>query len=210
MKNWKCTVCGYLHAGNQPLSKCPVCAADQDKFVPAPEGDKPESKAPSASPLPGQEQPVQIPLIGTRFRGLLALLIRKHLHPILSHIPNGVLPLSVLFILLAALFDWQALGRAAMFNMLFVLLALPGVLFTGYLEWKLKYGGHWTWLFRLKIGSALCTLVLVLVLAIWLALNPGILAASGGGRVVFVLLSLVMLAAAGTAGYLGGKLVFKD
>ncbi|MFO8032574.1 MAG: hypothetical protein R6U22_08525 [Desulfohalobiaceae bacterium] len=210
MKNWKCTVCGYLHAGNKPLSQCPVCKADEDKFVPAPEGEKTEGQGPFADFGPGELQPIEIPVLGTRFRGLFALLIRRHMHPIAAHVPNGVLPLSVLFILLSVFFGWQGLGQAALYNMLFVLLALPFVLFSGYLEWRLKYGGHWTWLFRFKIGSSLCTLGLALFLTIWLALNPDLLITSGPGRTVFVLLSLVMLGAVGMAGYLGGKLVFKD
>jgi hypothetical protein len=210
MKNWKCTVCGYLHAGNKPLSQCPVCRAEQNKFVQAPEEEKAEEKGPYSDLAPGQVQPIEIPVLGTRFRGLFAMLIRRHLHPISAHIPNGVLPLSVLFILLTVIFGWQGLGQAALYNLVFVLLALPFVLFSGYLEWKLKYAGHWTWLFRFKIGSALCTFALALFLTIWLALNPELLLSPGAGRMLFVLLSLAMLAAAGTAGYLGGKLVFKD
>jgi rubrerythrin len=27
MKTWKCTVCGYLHEGNRPPARCPVCGA---------------------------------------------------------------------------------------------------------------------------------------------------------------------------------------
>lgn len=33
MKNWRCTVCGYIHKGDEPPEKCPNCAATSDKFV---------------------------------------------------------------------------------------------------------------------------------------------------------------------------------
>ncbi|MFP4392879.1 MAG: rubredoxin-like domain-containing protein [Desulfohalobiaceae bacterium] len=210
MKNWKCTVCGYLHAGNKPLSQCPVCKADQRKFIPVQEGEKAEQKGSYTEVGSDQVQPIDIPFLGTRFRGIFALLIRRHMHPISSHVPNGVLPMSVLFIVLAAIFGWQGVSQAVLYNMVFVLLALPFVLFSGYLEWKFKYGGHWTWLFRVKISCALATFALALLLTVWLALNPDLLTVSGEGRAVFVLLGLAILAAAGTAGYLGGKLVFKD
>lgn len=147
---------------------------------------------------------------GSRLRGLFAFFIRQHLHPISAHVPNGVLPLSVLFFLLSAFLGWQGLSQAAMYNMVFVVIVLPFVIFSGYLEWKLKYSGHMTWLFKAKTTSAFCTFGLALVLTLWLVFNPDSLTSPGGGRVVFILLSLAMLAAATTAGYLGGKLVFKD
>ena len=33
-KKWKCTLCGYIHTGEAPPEKCPVCGASSDKFVP--------------------------------------------------------------------------------------------------------------------------------------------------------------------------------
>ncbi|MGI6731154.1 MAG: FAD-dependent oxidoreductase [Anaerovoracaceae bacterium] len=32
MKKWKCMVCGYMHAGEEPPGSCPVCGASADKF----------------------------------------------------------------------------------------------------------------------------------------------------------------------------------
>ncbi|VBB08654.1 rubredoxin-type fold [Lucifera butyrica] len=32
MKKFVCTVCGYIHEGNEPPEKCPVCKAGRDKF----------------------------------------------------------------------------------------------------------------------------------------------------------------------------------
>lgn len=36
MKRWRCTVCGYIHEGENPPDKCPNCAAPKEKFVEAP------------------------------------------------------------------------------------------------------------------------------------------------------------------------------
>ncbi len=33
MAKWKCTVCGYIHEGDQPPAECPVCHQPADKFV---------------------------------------------------------------------------------------------------------------------------------------------------------------------------------
>ena len=33
MKLWKCSVCGYIHEGDEAPDKCPKCGAPKDKFV---------------------------------------------------------------------------------------------------------------------------------------------------------------------------------
>ncbi len=32
MKKWVCTVCGYVHEGEEPPEKCPQCGAPKEKF----------------------------------------------------------------------------------------------------------------------------------------------------------------------------------
>jgi rubrerythrin len=33
MKHWKCTVCGYRHAGEKPPARCPTCGANAYQFI---------------------------------------------------------------------------------------------------------------------------------------------------------------------------------
>lgn len=33
MRKWKCNICGYIHEGDQPPDKCPVCGAPKEEFV---------------------------------------------------------------------------------------------------------------------------------------------------------------------------------
>ncbi|GMO50892.1 MAG: NADH peroxidase [Treponemataceae bacterium] len=33
MKKWVCTVCGYVHTGDQPPAQCPTCKAPASKFT---------------------------------------------------------------------------------------------------------------------------------------------------------------------------------
>jgi mannose-6-phosphate isomerase-like protein (cupin superfamily) len=33
MKRWRCTVCGYIHEGEEPPEKCPNCGSPKEKFV---------------------------------------------------------------------------------------------------------------------------------------------------------------------------------
>src|SRR4030067_1132891 len=32
-KNWKCTVCGYIHEGDRPPNACPACGAHKFQFI---------------------------------------------------------------------------------------------------------------------------------------------------------------------------------
>ena len=33
MKKWQCSVCKYIHEGDEPPEKCPVCGVPASKFV---------------------------------------------------------------------------------------------------------------------------------------------------------------------------------
>ena len=46
MKKWKCLVCGYIHTGDEPPEKCPVCGAPKSQFI---EVTEPKAPAPSRS-----------------------------------------------------------------------------------------------------------------------------------------------------------------
>jgi hypothetical protein len=94
--------------------------------------------------------------------------------------------------------------------MVFVLLMLPVVLFTGYNEWKQKYLGAMTHIFMAKIISAVVVTTTTIIIVLWHLISPEVLQASSGMRTVFLLLHVIMLAATGIAGHIGGKLVFKD
>lgn len=32
-RKWRCTVCGYIHEGDEAPEKCPLCKAPREKFV---------------------------------------------------------------------------------------------------------------------------------------------------------------------------------
>lgn len=40
MKKFKCKVCGYVHEGDEPPEKCPVCQALKKKFEEMTEDDE--------------------------------------------------------------------------------------------------------------------------------------------------------------------------
>ncbi len=224
MKKWKCTVCGYIHTGEEPPEECPVCGADKSAFIEitdeAPESEtsreKPASEAkaapgePTSEPGPAEPSPEEAPPAPTPEEKRRDLLVKYHVHPISVHIPNGVAPISAFFVLLAVLFGCPYLEIAALCNMVLVLLTMPAVLYTGYISWRHKYKGARTDLFFNKILCAGFVTLLSLVIVMWWIIDPTVASTGGDGRWIFLILNGLLVAFGAAAGWLGGKLVFKD
>ena len=206
MKKWECTVCGYIHEGDTPPDICPVCGAGAEYFKeivdeaePAPsESPAPEAATEPAGTSGGQPSP----------SGIVGLVLKYHLHPMSVHTPNGVLPLALVFLVIALVFSVAGFEQAAFYNLVFVLLIMPVVLITGYLEWKNRYKKVMTTIFATKIGASAIVSATLIAMVVWRLVDPQVLASPG--RWIYLLLGVVMVAAAGLAGHMGGKLVFKD
>ncbi len=128
MKKWKCTVCGYIHEGEEPPEKCPVCGADKSKFEEYLPEDTTEDEESKPTTEPDTMETSDVPSwkrtgkqnISHIYTVVTDLMVKNHLHPISVHIPNGVLPAAVIFAVLAMVFHNVYLDKAAFFNLLFV------------------------------------------------------------------------------------------
>ena len=231
MKKWKCLICGYIHEGDAPPEVCPICKAPASKFVElTPEeaalatvgkrqvgGKKrpvaPKKKISDKERIAALEAEVaqarrrKNPLLRT-MDALLDQMVRHHAHPVSVHLPNGLLPVGVLFFILALLFHVESLATAGFYNVIAVFLALPLVIFAGFVEWVKKYNSALTMFFKIKITAAGVTFLGCLISCVWYLKDPEVLHSSYAW--LFILVNVVMLGAAGVAGHLGGKLVFKD
>ncbi|WP_152972127.1 rubredoxin-like domain-containing protein [Desulfatitalea tepidiphila] len=214
---WRCSVCGYIHTGSSPPEKCPVCGADRSQFVLLPE-DPAESEqgehssaeeniTDDESPKAGGRDPSSF--IPERFRDISLKLTELHGHPIAVHIPNGVLPISVMFVFLSLLFGSEALATAAKVNIIMVALTMPIVIVTGMIDWINTFKGRMTEVFRIKMICAGVVTFLSIILAIWWLVDPDLYAQGLFNNFFFFLLHLVDLAAGAIAGWYGGKLVFR-
>ena len=231
MKKWKCTICGYIHEGEEPPEICPICKAPASKFIllkpgeedAAPVGRKAKPAAPgkakTSPPLSDKEKikALEMEIRAARRKKIrlfrivdfiLDLMVRHHAHPVSVHVPNGVLPVAVLFFVAALLFNADSLATAGFYNVIVVLVALPLVIFAGFVEWTKKYNSAMTPFFKIKIIAAFITLITCLISLTWFAKEPAVLHSCYAW--LFILINAVMVAAAGVAGFLGGKLVFKD
>ena len=217
VKKWRCTVCGYIHEGEEPPEICPVCGADRSKFVEIVTEEEAEEKTTAKiDPLEpeteakGADSPETTPDSLSKYDRIYQLMVKHHVHPISVHIPNGLLPVSVLFFLLAAIFKFTGLSHAAFYNLIFVVFAMPLVLFSGVIVWQKKYNGAMTTLFLTKMICGGVVSLTAMILVIWSIADPGVLALTSAHLGAFLFVTIVMLGAAVTAGFLGGKLVFRD
>ncbi len=212
---WRCTVCGYIHTGSSPPDKCPVCGADKSQFVLQTDeaADERASDATQASTTSSARDQIEDESgISRMFPDSVKELSRKltlfHGHPIAVHIPNGVLPVSVLFAFLALLFGSSSLAAAAKWNFLLIALAMPIVIATGIIDWINRFKGRMTPVFKVKMVCAAIVTVLTIILAVWWIADPEVYSRGLFSNWFFFLLHLIDLVAAGTAGWYGGKLVF--
>ncbi len=198
MRRWKCTICNYVHEGDAPPARCPICNAPASKFV-------------EIEPAPPETPPVSIPEVPvkeTAMDKVKALMVKHHLHPVSVHFPNGVLPVVVVLFFLSVLFGKESFATAGFYNLIFVVLSLPLVLVAGVVAWEKKYNRALTTLFQIKIVAASITTVSCAVALVWYLLEPTVIFSSK--RWIFIGLNLVMVGSAGVAGFIGGKMVFKD
>lgn len=175
MKQWQCTVCGYVHEGAEPPDHCPVCGAERGKFILL----EPGSPEPPAQPA-----------------------LSLHLHPILAHFPNGLMPVVWLFLAVSWLLGRPALDEAALWLVGIVTLVAPLSLATGIYDWKTRFAGEKAPIFIRKIALAICLLLLG-CLALVLRMTGG-----AALQPVYYVCLAGMLGCVTLLGYYGGKLVF--
>ena len=197
MKKWECSVCGYIHIGEEPPDECPVCGADSSKFA--------EVIEVAAENVKKENSPETNPGM---FDKLVQLMLKHHLHPIAVHTPNGIVPAAALFLFLAMGLKMSSFEVPAFYNMVFVLLAMPVVLFTGFIEWQKTYKGARTSIFVIKISCGAVVLVSLIILVAWRMINPDVAGPESSAKWLYFLLHLLVLSAVILAGNLGGKLVF--
>ncbi len=210
VKRWRCTVCGYVHTGEEPPDKCPICNAPKEMFEEIDEEGKvlEEAKPESADYVKPDLSEKGRKRSSSIFAKFVAFSLKHHIHPVMVHFPNGILPAAVVFLAISVYFNVVSLEVAAYYNFIFVLLMLPLVLLTGFIEWQKRYKGIKSAIFITKIMCSFVVLALVNVLVFWRLLDPGVAAEGSSFRLTYLGVAVIMLGFTAFAGYLGGRLFF--
>ena len=214
MKKWECSVCGYIHEGDEAPQECPICGEGKEKFFESAVSRAPINQEPRESKAQlvmdkgdtaiAEQSQTQLTLLDK----VTGIVLKNHLHSISVHSPNGIVPVAFFFLVLALLFNSQSLGNAAYYNLIAVLLSMPLVILTGYLAWQKKYNGAKTSVFKIKIAASCVATTILFGLIVSKIRQPDILTNASLDRWIFLFWSLVLLAAVGLAGHMGSKLVF--
>jgi uncharacterized membrane protein/rubredoxin len=191
MAKWKCSVCGYETSSDDAPDQCPVCGAEKTKF----------NTIETPEPTPSYASSFQL-------SARIDFITRLHGHPIAVHIPNGVLPLSFLFTLIAVAFKSEAFATAAAYNIAFVCLSMPIVVITGFIDWYNRFNARWAKIFSIKFTCGIVVGTISLIIALMWFIQPTIYQELSARLILFLALNIINLIAAAVAGYYGGKLVF--
>lgn len=123
------------------------------------------------------------------------------LHPILTHVPIGMVIGVFLFALVARIVPWVDLAQTARHCVILTLVLLIPTAILGYWDWQHFYGGAALFPIKMKIVLA-CLLFILLILSVVFGIGEEIITKS-----VFIIYFCCLLTAVGL-GYFGGELVY--
>jgi PAS domain S-box-containing protein len=181
-RRWKCSVCGYVHVGDEPPAICPVCGADRSQFT-----------------LLATEQPA----------GLQALIATFMLHPVVAHFPNGLIPTAAFFLVVGLALGHPGLDAAAFWLIMVATAVVPVSLGSGLHDWQKHFGGRRAPIFFKKIGLALALLTLGVTAIALRQGHPELMTAGGWQPWAYLACLLGMLGCVALLGHYGGMLVFQ-
>jgi len=179
-RRWQCSVCGYVHDGEEPPEFCPVCGAERTKFVLLEE----EGKAKNFS-----------------------LLSTFKVHPVAAHFPGGLLPTAAFFWGLFAILGRPEFEATAFWLVVIATLVVPVSIASGLYDWKHHHSARRAAIFYKKIGLGI-TLLSLGIVGITLRWGHSALVMDGGWRFWLYLLTVLgMLACVILLGHYGAILV---
>lgn len=132
-----------------------------------------------------------------------------YFHPIFVHFPQALFPVAFASFVLYLVTGNDLFEKGTFLMMVFGLAATPVTMITGYIDWKVRYKGYMTPVFKIKIvtGFVLTGLSLSAVLLRVLVPEVSRLPLSGMGWLHVALLA-GCVASCVVEGHYGGKLVF--
>jgi uncharacterized membrane protein len=132
-----------------------------------------------------------------------------YFHPIFVHFPQALFPVAFASFVLYLITGNDLFERGTFLMMVFALAATPVTMVTGYIDWKVRYKGYMTPVFKIKIVTGFVLIGLSLSAVLLRALVPEVarLPLSGLGWLRAMLLA-GCVASCVVEGHYGGKLVF--
>lgn len=139
-------------------------------------------------------------MIDTLYATLEAVGFTHPLHPVVVHIPMGMVIGAVMFGLAGLFLKNSSLEKTAYHCVVLALIFIVPTLITGILDWQAKLDGDWETLIVIKI-------ILGLVLT-GLLTTAVIMKSKGAEPKKLLIIYLLCMACAGGLGFSGGELVY--
>ena len=131
-----------------------------------------------------------------------------HPHPIAVHFSNGLIPVSVFFLLLFLVTRLQDAEIVAFYTLVTGTLGSGLAMLTGFYDWRKHYRSRWSKVFKRKLMAGIVAVVIGAAACAFRSLTPDLLDSITAASVIYVVVNFVVLGCVAYAGYLGGKLVF--
>jgi len=132
-----------------------------------------------------------------------------HPHPIAVHFSNGLIPVSVFFLMVFGVTRIPDMEIVAFYTLLTGPLGSMLAVGTGLFDWKKNYRGAWVPVFKKKLTAGILAIVIGMIACIIRFLNPELLYSITPLSIIYLALNLFILGCVSIAGYLGGRLVFQ-
>lgn len=139
-------------------------------------------------------------MITKLYESLAAMGFTHPLHPLVVHIPMGMVIGAVLFSLVGLMWKKQSLEQTAYHCAVLALIFIIPTLITGLLDWQGKLGGEWETLIIVKMVLGLLLTGLLSVAVVFKH--------QGAEPKKMLILYLLCMACAGGLGFAGGELLY--
>jgi len=132
-----------------------------------------------------------------------------YLHPMFVHFSQALFPVAFASFVLGLLTGNRVFESGALTAVIFGLLSSPVCILSGYIDWKLRYKGIMTRVFRIKSWGSFILISLAAAALVLRLLHPEIAGMGVSGPVIMYasLLGACSVTCV-VLGYYGGKLVF--
>lgn len=130
-----------------------------------------------------------------------------HTHHIGSHFTNGLMPIASLLITIYFITGDRNFESAAFYCIVFAMLAIPPVFFSGLLDWLTRFQGRSTHIFNHKRIFGVLFMLVSIVLVVWRIMRPDVATPESELRYVYLAMIYADTGFATYLGYLGGKFI---
>lgn len=139
-------------------------------------------------------------MIENLYAQLKAIGFTHPLHPLLVHVPMGMIIGAVVFSLAGLKWQKENLDQTAYHCSVLALLAVIPTIIAGILDWQHSFGGEWQTLIVVKFVLGILLTVLLVVAVV--------LKNKGASQRQLFIIYFLCLACAGGLGFSGGELIY--